>query len=418
VVVLGGSGYQGTALLAALVEQRPRLHMDILTVTRHENSSWAAHWRNQGVTVLEGDVYASDTLLQTALRGADALFLVTFSDFANSSAELAQGLRIARAAQQADVHHVAFSGGVRTGLPLMDAKADIEVALRMIPWETLSVWHTGFFYENLVRKGGQPRLRCELKPGDAARRYSPTHSPPAADSSDALGSGEPEDPPVLWVSLASPFPEDFPVVMHAASDVGRLSALHLTNALGRRQRQQLKPAPPPRGASPTAQPLSSPAVREDRWAPHRPARRIVGEKLSMREFTATVNARALAHGLPLVASYTPLPLTALEQLVPGARGGGRWGDVVTTAPARCSLYAARRTFAGVTGQRLKDMFAWVLEGGLAAYDSEANVSASRQGETHGAAVPLTLDAVGTNNLGRRFRKRARWTPGCGRKAWT
>lgn len=242
--------------------------------------------------------------LQQALEGADALFLVTFSNFGQPQAEVDEAVAVAAAAGQTGLRLLVFSSGVRTHQPLFDAKADAEEAIRKLGAAghqsrmQLVFVHTGFFYENLILKGGQPRLRC--------------HRPHGSES--------------LALTFQSPFPADFPVVMHAASDAGRYAGQVMFES------------------------LSGGSNSFGQEAQHQPiVQRIVGQKLTAAEYVDTVSRVATeARGWNWTADYEAVPLDLLRKAAPGAQG-----------------------------EALSTMFQWVLEGGMAEYDADTQLVKAR-----------------------------------------
>lgn len=216
--------------------------------------------------------------LRQALRGASGLFLVTFSDFARPGAEAQLGTAMVSAAAAARVPLLAFSSGMRTNQPFLDAKADVEAAARALPPGTFAAahyLHTGFFYENLVVKGGQPRLQCSA--ASDVTMSTATASSTSTATSASSGDG-------LHITFTSPFPEDTPVVMHAASDVGRSAARALWA-----------------GAVPAG----------------RDVVRLVGSKTTGRRYAETVQQLAQQRNWNVTTEYLAVPVAALRQAVPG-----------------------------------------------------------------------------------------------------
>eukprot|EP00730_Choanoeca_flexa_P017924 TRINITY_DN8685_c0_g1_i1.p1 TRINITY_DN8685_c0_g1~~TRINITY_DN8685_c0_g1_i1.p1 ORF type:complete len:371 (+),score=69.41 TRINITY_DN8685_c0_g1_i1:206-1318(+) len=303
VVVLGASGFQGQAFVEAFLEQQRTTPVILRVVSRNISKLSRFTWHNHSkVELFEGDVFQDDEALRQAFHAQQGLFLVTFSDFVGET-ERQQGRRIIKAAVDADIRHVAFSGGARTGQQTLDAKADIEDVLRQEPsWLSLSVWHSGFFYENLIMKGGQPRLICKQ---DHDGGYN--------------------------VTLFAPYPSDFPVVMHAASDVGRGAVRHLRNVLKVTQRGDFSIR-------------SSPV-----WTATAPSMRLLGDRITPVQYAEAVQAVAKEKRVAMNVRYETMPLDSLQ-----ARIGGKEGKVI------------------------RDMFAWVLGGGMSDYDQPENIQAARE----------------------------------------
>lgn len=197
----------------------------------------------------------------SAVQGATALFLVTFSDFERLGAEARVGMHMARAALDAGVQHIALSGGMRTGKVALDAKADLEDAIRTLPFAAAHFVHTGFFYENLVLKGGAPRLTCK-----------------------SGGSGG------VALAFYSPFPEDWPVVMHAASDIGRTAVRRLWQG-----------GAPVKGGQDVV--------------------RLAGSKLTGEAYADAVARLGRRRGWHVDAGYSTVPASVLKKALPGIGKG-------------------------------------------------------------------------------------------------
>ena len=124
VVVTGGTGKQGGAVVKSLLE---RGH-EVRAVTRSTDSAKARELANAGVTLVRASLEDTAALTK-ALEGASSLFAMTTPYEAGTQAETRQGISAANAAKAADVHLVFTSVGSanrKTGVPHFDSKHKIE----------------------------------------------------------------------------------------------------------------------------------------------------------------------------------------------------------------------------------------------------------------------------------------------------
>ena len=172
--IMGGTGMQGGAAIDYILSTGVA-PSDVRTLTRNANSPAAKRLAERGVMVLEGkqdivgdlgnhkeveDVKASYGRL---FDGADCVFGVTFTQYDSSTKEQRLGellFEVIRASRT--VKQVVFSGGERTGIRVLDAKADIETSARALLKNTgirCVFLHTSFFMENVLIKGQHKRFR-------------------------------------------------------------------------------------------------------------------------------------------------------------------------------------------------------------------------------------------------------------------
>ena len=124
VVVIGGTGNQGGAVVKSLLE---RGH-EVRAVTRDTDSAKARELANAGVKLVRASLEATAALTK-ALEGATSLFAMTTPLGGGTQAETRQGISAADAAKAAGVHLVFTSVGSanrQTGVPHFDSKYEVE----------------------------------------------------------------------------------------------------------------------------------------------------------------------------------------------------------------------------------------------------------------------------------------------------
>jgi uncharacterized protein YbjT (DUF2867 family) len=146
VVVMGGTGNQGGAVVKSLLE---RGH-EVRAVTRSTDSAKARELANAGVTLIRA--LAEDTVALTkALEGATSFFAMTTPLEGGTQAETRQGISAADAAKAAGVHLVFNSVGSanqQTGVPHFDSKYEVEKHIARIG-VSATVLAPVYFMENL-----------------------------------------------------------------------------------------------------------------------------------------------------------------------------------------------------------------------------------------------------------------------------
>lgn len=286
VAVVGGTGTQGQAVISELLaptlqtaQQYPDYHTThgtvsrvepwrIRTITRNKSSPTALDLAARGVEVLQGSLQDVN-VIESLFSGVCAAFLVTFTDFEHNS-EYRTGQLLADAARAAGVESIIFSSGPPTGVDFLDIKNNIEAYIASLGFPYQIFLHSGFYYDNLIIKGGQPRLHCQQ-------------------------SGS-----MYEVTLSSPFPEYLPCIMHAASSIGKTGQNVMLYCLTH---------------------LCAAAVLlENRVLPTNSTVPIVGSRVTPAEYAETLNVLAAQLGLPIRAKYTQMSLEALTELIPGRTG--------------------------------------------------------------------------------------------------
>jgi uncharacterized protein YbjT (DUF2867 family) len=146
VVVIGGTGNQGGAVVKSLLE---RGH-EVRAVTRDTDSAKAREFANAGVMLVRASL--EDTAaLSMALEGATSLFAMTTPFGGGTQAETRQGISAADAAKAAGVHLVFTSVGSanrQTGVPHFDSKYEVEKHIARIGVRA-TVLAPVYFMENL-----------------------------------------------------------------------------------------------------------------------------------------------------------------------------------------------------------------------------------------------------------------------------
>src|SRR5712672_2330613 len=124
VVVTGGTGKQGGAVVKSLLERGHQVRV----VTRNTDSAKARELANGGVTLVRASLEDTAALTK-ALEGATSLFAMTTPLEGGTQAETRQGVSAADAAKAAGVHLVFTSVGSanrQTGVPHFDSKYEVE----------------------------------------------------------------------------------------------------------------------------------------------------------------------------------------------------------------------------------------------------------------------------------------------------
>src|SRR6266481_5944891 len=146
VVVTGGTGKQGGAVVKSLLE---RGH-EVRAVTRSTDSAKARVLANTGVTLVRASLEDTAALAK-ALEGATSLFAMTTPFEGGPQAETRQGISAADAAKAAGVHLVFNSVGSanrQTGVPHFDSKYEVEKHIAKIGVRA-TVLAPVYFMENL-----------------------------------------------------------------------------------------------------------------------------------------------------------------------------------------------------------------------------------------------------------------------------
>src|SRR5580658_7017518 len=147
VVVTGGTGKQGGAVVKSLLE---RGH-EVRAVTRNTDSAKARELANAGVTIVRASLEDTQALTK-ALEGATSLFAMTTPFEGGTQVETRQGFSAADAAKAAGVHLVFTSVGSadrQTGIGHFDSKYDVEKHIAKIGARA-TILAPVFFMENIL----------------------------------------------------------------------------------------------------------------------------------------------------------------------------------------------------------------------------------------------------------------------------
>ena len=146
VVVTGGTGQQGGAVVKSLLE---RGH-EVRAVTRNVDSARARELASAGVTLVHASLEDTAALTR-ALDGATSLFAMTSPFEGGTQVETRQGVSAANAAKAAGVHLVFTSVGSadrQTGVPHFDSKYEVERHIARIGMRA-TILAPVYFMENL-----------------------------------------------------------------------------------------------------------------------------------------------------------------------------------------------------------------------------------------------------------------------------
>ncbi len=184
VLVTGITGKQGGAVAKVLYEKGHKVR----GLTRNPDSERARQLVNEGFEIVEGD-FTKPKTLKPAFAGVDTVFAMSTPFEGGMDAEIAQGIAVADAADEAGAFLVYTSvagANLDTGIPHFDSKFVVEQYI-----QKLGVPHTiiapVYFMENL---------------------YFP-------QTKEALGQG----------TYAVPLPADLALQQVALADIGRFAAL-------------------------------------------------------------------------------------------------------------------------------------------------------------------------------------------------
>jgi uncharacterized protein YbjT (DUF2867 family) len=146
--VLGATGAQGGAVVAALIEAGA----SVRGITRNVESRRAQELAGGGVEVVAADLSDIGAVTR-AFSGVEGVFALTTPFEDGPDAELEQGATIIAAATRAEVPHLVFSSvsdaDKHTGIPHFDSKAKVEQALADSGLSYSIVGPT-YFYDNLL----------------------------------------------------------------------------------------------------------------------------------------------------------------------------------------------------------------------------------------------------------------------------
>jgi uncharacterized protein YbjT (DUF2867 family) len=149
ILITGATGKQGGSTIRSLAGSG----FNLRAMTRRPHTDAARDLKNQGITVVEGDLDDEDSL-KRALDGAWGVYAVQNTWEAGVEGEETQGHRLARLAKAAGVEHYVYasvgSAHRKTGIPHFDNKARVEGTVRSLGFPSYVIIRPVFFMENLV----------------------------------------------------------------------------------------------------------------------------------------------------------------------------------------------------------------------------------------------------------------------------
>lgn len=155
ILVLGPTGGQGGAVVAALLERG----VPVRGLVRDPARLSAHTLTERGVEVVRGSWYDVDSLA-AAMTGTAGVFALTTPFESGPAAEVQQGRAILEAAGRAQVPHLVFSSVAsadqRSGVPHFDSKARVEAELpgSGVPYTILG---PTYFFDNMMGDAGSVR---------------------------------------------------------------------------------------------------------------------------------------------------------------------------------------------------------------------------------------------------------------------
>jgi uncharacterized protein YbjT (DUF2867 family) len=149
ILVTGATGKQGGAVAAQLLGHG----YDVRAMTRKPDGEAARGLREQGATVVQGDLDDAASL-ERALADAWGVLAIQNTWEAGVEREEEQGKRLARLARAAGVHHFVYhsvaSADRNTGIPHFDNKYRIEQTILSLDFPSWTIVRPVFFMENVL----------------------------------------------------------------------------------------------------------------------------------------------------------------------------------------------------------------------------------------------------------------------------
>ncbi|KAK2140938.1 hypothetical protein LSH36_1201g00060 [Paralvinella palmiformis] len=178
VTVFGATGFVGSSVARTLLAAG----WHVRAVTRDPNSHKAAALKKEGVQLVYIDPTDQHSI-SDALRGAQACFVQTHTDYSDPNsqkAEVTYGKAIADACRLADVGHVVYSTQLSVVKVIginarhMDAKAEVELYMRDLDLP-LTCLIVPFYYEHLLVPPCKPKLKDGCYEIGIPMGYTPLH---------------------------------------------------------------------------------------------------------------------------------------------------------------------------------------------------------------------------------------------------
>ncbi|CAF0989020.1 unnamed protein product [Adineta steineri] len=150
IIIIGGTGKQGSAVITALLPSKSTSSLHLLTLTRNLQSKKALELKEREVELVQTDLdEATVDQLANVFQGADGLFIAQ----AISDKEVEQGCKIINAAEKAGVKQVVYSSVCRAhdapNVPHFHSKFLIEEYLKQSSIKYYTILRPFSFMENL-----------------------------------------------------------------------------------------------------------------------------------------------------------------------------------------------------------------------------------------------------------------------------
>ncbi|CAF0788741.1 unnamed protein product [Adineta steineri] len=150
IIIIGGTGKQGSAVINALLPSKSTSSLHLLTLTRNLQSKKALELKEREVELVQADLdEATVDQLANVFQGADGLFIAQ----AISDKEVEQGYKIINAAEKAGVKQVVYSSVGRAhdapDVPHFHSKFLIEEYLKKSSIKYYTILRPFSFMENL-----------------------------------------------------------------------------------------------------------------------------------------------------------------------------------------------------------------------------------------------------------------------------
>ncbi|MDX1314381.1 MAG: NmrA family NAD(P)-binding protein, partial [Eudoraea sp.] len=147
VFVTGITGNQGSALSRHLL----KMGHDVIGLTRNVNSEKAQKWKEQGVTLVEGDL-DNPSSYSSHMKDADAVYF--FQALQKMNSEIQQAKRFIDALEQEKSNHLVYSSvagaDLQTGIPHFESKNEIEQYIKASGLNHTVLRPVSFFENDLI----------------------------------------------------------------------------------------------------------------------------------------------------------------------------------------------------------------------------------------------------------------------------
>lgn len=170
-VVIGATGTQGGSVIQHILHDRElSQRYTIRAITRDTESDKATTLKDQGVELVQGDIFDRDSL-RRALAGAQTVFVTTNPAYGPDpvQTEFESAKNVADICVELDVRYLVFStlpsvsdisGGKFTKVAMFDAKAKAETYIRGLPIKS-AFFSPGSFMENYITFAAPKRIASD-----------------------------------------------------------------------------------------------------------------------------------------------------------------------------------------------------------------------------------------------------------------